>query len=123
MFHFARARSNISPSLFLEAATAALEILTVPSRTMEPSNLAAWSVAARRNPCFSTLTVHRQYSFVIMPTRNVKNALADPERMELASRCMPGIAATVDPKTVPRSTSTSTSSMPAAMNAVDATLA
>ena len=67
--------------------------------------------------------MQRQYSFVIMPTRNVRNALADPDSTELVSKCMPGIAATVEPKTVLTRTSTSTSSIPAAMNAVDATLA
>jgi hypothetical protein len=60
---------------------------------------------------------------VIIPTRSVRKAFAEPDRIELASRCIPGIAATVEPKIVPTSTSTSISSMPAAIKAVEATFA
>jgi hypothetical protein len=114
---------SFSLNFCFDAVTAAFDNFALPSRTIEPSSLAALSVAALRRPAFSTGTVQWQYSFAIMPTRRVKKALAAPVRMELVSRCIPGIAAIVEPNTVPIKTSRSTSSMPAATKAVEATFA
>ncbi len=116
-------RLNASVNFVVDDLTAAFDSLSVPVRTIEPSSFAACTVAALRMPAFSTCIVHRQYSLAIIPTRSVKNAFAEPERTELARRCMPGIAATVEPNIVPITTSTSTSSTPAAINAVEATFA
>ncbi len=57
-------------TLFFEATIAALDSRSVPSLTTVLSSFAACKVAALRKPIFSTRTVQRQYSFVIMPTRN-----------------------------------------------------
>jgi hypothetical protein len=54
--------SNALLSLVFEAFTVAFDNFTVPSRTMEPSSFAAFTVAALRRPVFSTRTVQRQYS-------------------------------------------------------------
>jgi hypothetical protein len=92
---------NVPATFVFVPVTAALESLTVPSLTIEPSNFADWRVAALRILDFSTRAVHRQYSLVIIPTRSVRNALAEPVKMELARRCIPGMEATVEPRMVP----------------------
>jgi hypothetical protein len=99
-------RLNVFVTFDFEASTTAFDSFTVPSMTMEPGSFAALSDAARHKPFFSDPCGTAAYSLVIIPTRSVKNALADPDRIELASRCMPGIAATVEPKMVPTRTST-----------------
>jgi hypothetical protein len=116
-------RSNAWLIFDFVAFTVAFDNFTVPSLTIEPSSFAALRVAALRSPAFSTRTVQRQYSLVIIPTRRVRKAFAEPDKTELARRCIPGIAATVDPNIVPTSTSTSISSMPAAIKAVESTFA
>jgi integrase len=63
----------------LVAAAAASVSLTVPSLTIVLTSFAACTVAARRILDFSIRVVHRQYSLVIIPTRRVRNALAELE--------------------------------------------
>jgi hypothetical protein len=59
-------RSNNWLSFVFDALTVAFDNFTVPFRTIEPSSFAAFAVVAPRRPVFSTRTVQRQYSLVII---------------------------------------------------------
>ena len=76
---FVTKRVKASRNFVFDASKVALDSFLVPSLTIEPSSLAALRVAARRKPFFSTCVVQRQYSLVIIPTRSVRKALADPD--------------------------------------------